>query len=164
MYYVIENEYVGPNQDQHIDGDRCEIRPAPARGNMQPYPIIVEGWCGTTNDWSTRAHGAYNTSDDARAKVAALGYLREDEYEGYDINENGEMFTFPVFRYGQYAPMGAEGSEEWAYDGVIEAVRDGMAWDEIESLLIWEAHADGVEPDMRAVRYLYDEIAEGREE
>lgn len=77
MYYITEINYVGPNPEQHIDADRIEIVTEPPRENMSKE-ICIDGWCGTTNDWSMYAHGEYETPEAAEAAVETIfGECRE---------------------------------------------------------------------------------------
>jgi len=54
-YYIIETDYVGINQQQHIDAHEYAITKTPPRTNAGGE-VKTRGWLGTTNDWSRWAH------------------------------------------------------------------------------------------------------------
>lgn len=85
MYYIIETDYVGPNQDKYINDHTVSIGTSPAYTN-QSHEARIEGWCGTTNDWSVYAHGVYDTLDEAVCAVKEIfGEVRQ-----LDDKDNGE--------------------------------------------------------------------------
>lgn len=157
MFYVIETNYVGPNPDQHVDDDCIEISTQPARTNMS-HEIKLEGWCGTTNDWATYAHGEYETEQDARNYIKeTFGPVREDDetdyYIGYD--EDGEpIMPVAVFRPGKYIPMDAEGTGNFTWEGVRTDITADTTDEQIEALIAqYEvlANEDGYTLDKRSL-------------
>lgn len=110
MFYVIEDKYVGPNQDQHVDADTITISTVPAKTNSS-HEVKLHGWCGTTNDWSTHAYGEYETLEAARLAIAEnFGQVRlfEDE-DKYDT-------VIETYKIGQYIPMSEEETGDWVYE------------------------------------------------
>jgi hypothetical protein len=90
MYYVLTCEYVGPNtRDSAGNRQSCNpvatIETQPGRTNQSGQERI-EGWLGTTNDWSRTAHGEFETLEAARAQCASLGCTvlveNEDSLDG----------------------------------------------------------------------------------
>ena len=80
-YYLIEHEYVGPNQhclatdyNNIVNGHYFVIQDRPGLTNMSHEPR-TEGWLGTTNDWSETALGEYPT--EKAAEKAVLEKLQE---------------------------------------------------------------------------------------
>jgi hypothetical protein len=137
-YYVIKTEYVGPNQDQHVDDDRIEIRTAPARTNSS-NEVRLDGWCGTTNDWAVYAHGEYETEQEARHYIEEnFGPVREgDDADNYmTFDEEGEPITaVAVFRFGKYAPMNAEATGNYCWEGVRADITADTTDEQIEALI-----------------------------
>src|SRR5256885_2081753 len=84
MYYVIESKYVGPNQDQsqYCDVDTIGIFTAPGKTNSS-REVRLEGWLGTTNDWSEYAHGEYESVEAAEAAIREKwGHTRDTTPSG----------------------------------------------------------------------------------
>ncbi len=81
-YYVIEISYVG--SDDLIDVDTIGIYKTPAR--RRNGESVIYGWAGTTCDWSIYGCGAYDTIDEARAKIDELYPWRREAkmYDGYE--------------------------------------------------------------------------------
>ena len=104
-YYIIETNYVGPND--LYDPDTIGIYTRPAYGNMSKEPV-VDGWAGTTNDWATYAHGEFDSIDEARAKIAEL-YPERREIDEYDY----ENVIVELYKPGKYAGMSKEGTSDW---------------------------------------------------
>ena len=125
MYYVIESNYVGPNQsqDHYIDADTVEIRTAPARANSSDE-VCIHGWCGTTNDWATYAQGMFETIEAAEAAI------RERYGDVRDRDANGDLFepdpyaedVVRIYKCGKYEPMGLEFTGNWCYPGFAEDI------------------------------------------
>ena len=73
-FYVISTSYIGPNQHtvndarNILDGDYYEICTTPGITNMSKE-VRIDGWLGSTNDWSKTAHGEFETIEAARAKI-----------------------------------------------------------------------------------------------
>jgi hypothetical protein len=112
-YYVIEANYVGPND--LYDPDTIGIYTRPAYGNMSKEPV-VDGWAGTTNDWATYGRGEFGTIDEARAKIAEL-YPERREIDEYDDYEN---VIVELYKLGKYAIMTREDTVDWLYEAMCE--------------------------------------------
>lgn len=155
MYYVIEHVYVGPNPDQNTDADYIEVASKPARTNSS-NEIQINGWCGTTNDWSVIAHGEYTTEYNAIAAIKEI----YGEFRGLD--DNGDPFEetryFPmddsvirVFKPGKYHPLSCESTSDLAYDGMYHYIQSDTTDAELNMLAYdWEA-------EMNANGYSYHE-------
>jgi len=82
MFYLIEREYVGPNDktsDGSIIGETWHVMQicyTPGRTNQSDEELTT-GWLGTTNDWSAYARGAFDTIEDARRTVHEAGFTVE---------------------------------------------------------------------------------------
>lgn len=101
MFYVIETEYVGPNQDsdEYLDVNTIEIRGAPG----------VTG--GVIDGWVERELGEHETIDAARAAIEVkFGPVREIEIE--DEDEDG---VIEIYKPGRYEPMGRNATAGWAF-------------------------------------------------
>jgi hypothetical protein len=97
MYYLIENEYVGPNKrDSHGiwigDSRIMSICTKPGKTNMSGEER-TDGWLGTTNDNSETAHGEFETIEAARSAAHKMGFVKtyesESEYAAYEDEEYG---------------------------------------------------------------------------
>ena len=114
MYYITATEYVGPNQDQakYVDADTIEISTEPARNNMN-RAVRVYGWCGTTNDIKTYAHGEYYTLDDAKTAITDIfGDVRDCDSNNYPF-ETDDDSVVAVYKPGKYTPMSEEATAHW---------------------------------------------------
>ena len=110
MFYLIETDYVGPNQSDNIDARRLDISTEPGRTN-QSKEIRTEGWLGTTNDWSMIAHGEYSTIGGAvEAAIAVLGEGGGREIRNPSANDDTIVCAW---RFGRLKPMGASWSADW---------------------------------------------------
>ena len=109
-YYVIETNYVGPND--LYDPDTIGIYTRPAYGNMSQQPV-VDGWAGTTNDWATYAHGEFGTLEDARAKVEEMYPDRRE----VDVLQQDEDCV-ELWKLGKYAIMTREDTADWLYEAM----------------------------------------------
>jgi len=97
-YYVIENEYTGPNQ-HHIatdhknivNGHFFEVRTEPGRKNMSKEVAVGSSsqpiWLGTSNDWAAYARGEYETAEEA---ISAAITLASEAGHGYRLIQAGE--------------------------------------------------------------------------
>lgn len=126
MFYVIETNYVGPNQGQgrYVDTDKIEISTSPALTNLSQEER-TEGWCGTTNGWAVFAHGAYGTLKEARAAIAAkFGEVRAGDPSGANFEpDNGSVIA--TYKPGLYTPL----SRETTADLMHEAIQADIAAD-----------------------------------
>ena len=105
-YYIIEKEWVGSNDEQHADSHTYTITTDPTVANMSGEEQL-DGWLGTTGNYSAHAHGVFASVEAAVAKIEELleGDYREDE----DTNP-GEI---AVYRVGKYQPYGRDGTRDW---------------------------------------------------
>jgi hypothetical protein len=133
MYYIIETNYVGPNQtqDQYVDVDKIEISTSPAITNSS-HEERTEGWCGTTNDWAVYAHGEYATIEEARAAIA--------EKFG-DSFESDDEDVVETYKPGKFAPMNSQATADWAYEGIRSDI-DADTTDERIAELVTEYEAE----------------------
>lgn len=118
-YYIIETNYVGPNQtqDQYVDADKIEISISPAITNSS-HEVRTEGWCGTTNDWAVYAHGEYATLEEARTAITdKFGEVRDSDVNG-DSFESGDEYVVETYKPGKYVPMSSQATADWAYDDI----------------------------------------------
>ena len=129
MYYVIEIKYAGPNAQQHLNDHAFEIHSEPVRGNSGDRPVILDGWCGTTNDWATYAHGEHQTVESARAEIARQtgGDHREADVAGHEIvadTPDGDLRNIVIERYlvGAREQWDTESTQTWCW-----AARDDIA-------------------------------------
>lgn len=136
MFYVIENKYTGPNQDQdqYADVDTIVISSAPAVTNLS-IEERTEGWCGTTNDWAVYAHGEYETIEAARAAIAEkFGYVR-DRDPNWDEFESMDDDVIEVFKPGKFSPMSREAVVMWSYEAAKEDVEADTTDEEIAGMV-----------------------------
>lgn len=120
MFYIVETNYVGPNQDQdqYVGADTIEIRITPATTNSS-REVCTDGWCGTTNDWAVYAHGEYATIEEARAAIAEkFGDVRDTDPNGDNFDSLGDDGVEEVYKPGKYAPMSRSETADWAYEGI----------------------------------------------
>lgn len=119
MYYIVETNYVGPNQtqDEYVDVDTIDIRATPAVTNGS-HEERTEGWLGTTNDWAVYAHGEYTTLEEARAAIAEkFGETRSCDTDGYSFESDNED-VIETCKPGKYTPMSSQATADWAYHGI----------------------------------------------
>lgn len=129
MFYVIEDKYVGPNQDQHVDADTITISTTPAKTNMS-HEVKLHGWCGTTNDWSVHAYGEYETLEAARYAVFEnFGQVRLVDDEDKDDT------VIELYKIGQYIPMSEEETGDWAYEVIRSEIHDDTTDERITELV-----------------------------
>lgn len=89
-FYLVEREYVGPDRDSDndIENHVFGIWSEPQCTNSSHQPLI-EGWLGTTNDWSETAMGEFTTLEEARLSVDDQypeQFWRDDEFEPGEDN------------------------------------------------------------------------------
>ena len=129
MFYVIEDKYVGPNQDQHIDADTITIRTTPAKTNMS-HETKLWGWCGTTNDWAVHAYGEHETLEAARYAVFEnFGSVRLVEDEDKDDT------VIETYKIGQYIPMSEEETGDWIYAGMRSEIHSDTTDEDIAKFI-----------------------------
>ncbi len=116
MFYIIESEYVGPNPDQHLNDHCYLVQTVPGRKNMS-HEICIDGWLGTTNDWSETAHGEYDTLEEAKTRIdEILGSEYREPVESY-----GDEIVYQVV-VGKLEKWDAENSQAWCYEGMIQSI------------------------------------------
>ena len=149
-YYIVETNYVGPNQDQeqYIDADTIEIRTSPARNNST-HEVCVDGWCGTTNDWAVYAHGEFLDYDAAEKAISeTFGEFRAADIYG-DPYEPMDDDVVEIFKPGRYEPMTSESTGLWAgelIDEVITADTTDERIDELVDECRGELNSEGLSP------------------
>ena len=163
MYYIIEHRYVGPNQeqDQYVDLDFIEINSAPALTNSSHEPRI-DGWCGTTDDWSVNAHGEYLTIDDARDAMLTLwSDVRWNDPNGdcyggcYPVSDFSNILVddpgrITICKPGKYTPMSRSATGDWACESMQHDIQADTT-DEHLDILVAE-----YEEDAQATGYTLD--------
>lgn len=136
MYYIIETNYVGPNQnqEQYLDVDTIEISTSPAITNSS-HEERTEGCCGTYNDWSVYAHGEYNTIEAARAAITEkFGEVRAvSEYD--DSFESADEDVIETYKPGKFAPMSIQATAEWAYESIKYDIKSDTTDERIAELV-----------------------------
>ena len=144
MLYVIKNTYVGPNhyQDNYVDCDTIVISSTPTMTNLS-REIRIDGWCGTTNDWSVSAHGEYPTIELARAAIQQhFGNVRDSDPNG-DRFVSDDEDVVETYKPGQYAPMSGEATADWAYPGIQSDIQADTSDERIAELVAqYEAEAN----------------------
>lgn len=137
MFYIIEREFVGPDQEQHPDGTEIRIQTVPGRTNSS-HEERTSGWLGTTNDWSEHAHGDYATLEEARAAIEErFGVCRERELEMMDFVADDTVVA--AFRPGLYQPMSRAATADWIFSGLKDCVTADTTDDDIADLINeWE--------------------------
>jgi hypothetical protein len=144
MYYIIETNYVGPNQgqDQYADVDTIEISTAPAITNSS-HEERIDGWCGTTNDWSVYAHGEYATIEEARVAIKnKFGPVRDFDADGSPF-ESGDENVVEIYKPGKYAFMGRQATADWAWSGIEIDIKADTTDERIDALICeYEAEAN----------------------
>lgn len=80
-FYVVETNFVDTES-----GDKVEIRTTPARTNFSHEERII-GFCGATNNRAVYAHGEYSTLEAARAAIASLFDVNDDDGEAESDDE-----------------------------------------------------------------------------
>lgn len=145
MYYIMETNYVGPNQtqDEYVDVDKIEISTSPAITNSS-HEERTEGWCGTTNDWAVYAHGGeYATIEEARAAITEkFGEVRDSDANG-DSFESGDEDVVETYKPGKYAPMSSQDTADWAYEGIHSDIEADTTDERIAELVAeYEAEAN----------------------
>lgn len=136
--YVILNNYVGPNRSEHRD--YYAITSTPQRTNMS-HEERIEGWLGTTNDWSVQAMGEFETIDAAREAITGHNENARQNWRtsGVDDPDQHDEITLEVWPVAD------------TFDGALITVD----WDDPSENLEFTL-ADGVV-------FLYSEGPEGRE-
>ena len=167
MYYIIETNYVGPNQteDQYVDVDTIEISTSPAITNSS-HEQRTEGWCGTTNDQAVYAHGEYATIEEARAAITdKFGEVRDSDDNGDSFESDEDVVE--TYKPGKYAPMSSQATADWAYEGIrydIEATTTDERIAELVSEYESEANSNGYTLDSDLEGFMQERRQELRDE
>ena len=165
-YYVIETENVGPNSDEHLDEHTFGISTKPATTNQSHEPRI-NGWCGTTNDWSVDAHGEFDSYVDALDKIRELT-KNEGFRDDPDFSQDDDESIVARFIAGSKPRLNAEQTADYFYSGIRELVRADMTDEEVEAFIeeqIEAAESEPSLPDVNTLRGMVHEIVgELREE
>lgn len=144
MYYIIETNYIGPNQDQdrYVDADTIEIRTSPAVTNSS-HEERTEGWCGSSSNWAVYAHGEYATIEEARAAITEnFGEVRDSDANGDSFKSDDERVV-ETYKLGKYAPMSRDATEDWAYEGIQSDIEANTTDERIAELVAeYEAEAN----------------------
>ena len=125
MLYVIEMEYVGPDQRRALNSHFYIVQDQPGRMNMSKE-VCLQGWLGTTNDWSEHAHGEFETLDEAQE---AIEKLTNGEYRVIEADYDEEYRVV----VGLYDEWGADESQNWCYCSMMEKIDAGVTDAEIEA-------------------------------
>jgi hypothetical protein len=112
-FYVLDHKYVGPNENPNPS--EILISTEPAYTN-QSHELILDGWAGTTNDWSTTAYGEYPSLAAAKEAVfKVFGETRLVDNDGEDIDSPGTHIVL-VMKPGKYDGMTMDEIEDWIYE------------------------------------------------
>ena len=135
MYYIVEKNYVGPNQgdDEYIDADTISICTRPALKNLSGEPC-TDGWCGTTNNWAVSAYGEHPTLEAARAEIhtlAGAGGVRQIDLDTDDLDTADDLEyemecngLIELYKPGRYEPLSIEATSAWIDPSDIRADMD----------------------------------------
>lgn len=137
MYYIIETNYVGVNQEQHIDFDRVDISTVPSIGNMTKEPVI-EGWCGDTDGYSVTAHGKYATLDEAESAVA-------DKFRELRVCDDEEPDVVKAYKKGKYERLSLDETLDWIASDLENDIKSDTTDSEISKLL--DIYTDAAESE-----------------
>ncbi|PSK81585.1 hypothetical protein CLV79_11553 [Limimaricola soesokkakensis] len=127
MFYIVVHEYVGPNPSEKVDEDIIYITRQPALTNRSREPRIT-GWCGSSNDTSITAHGAYRT------RKAALKAIAERWGETREVTLPFEDSEVAAFRPGAYTPMTWCETQAWLYESLDREITADTSDAELEAL------------------------------
>jgi hypothetical protein len=165
-YYVVELEYVGPNQDDdtHIDADRVQVWANAPRTNMT-HEARTQGWCGTTNDWATYAHGEYLSLCQAISAIESkFGPVRDvtqdDPDTRRDLSECIQGKIYASYRKGAYGPLSKNETIDWAYESIREYITAATTDVKIEALIEdyeLAANEEGLTLNKRALKDCMEE-------
>lgn len=132
-----------------------ELRGAPARTNCSHQPK-TDGWCGTTNNVATYAHGEYPSIEEARSVVKkTFGDTRAVEV---DLDDDD---VIEAYKLGLYESLGSSESVDYLYDRICNDVSCDTSDEEISSRLYeYETSSNkiGLTIDIPAVRAFMEEL------
>lgn len=166
MYYVIETEYVGPNQDQHVNDHTVIVSTAPAHTNMS-REARTRGWCGTTNDWATYAHGEYATVDGAIAAIWKIFDEVRDSLPNGDDFPIEDEHVLKIFKPGKYEQMTREATGDFVVEALKNDIEASTTDDQLAHLATAyedEANSEGYTLHHRLTAMLEDHRQDLRDE
>jgi len=147
MYYVIENEYTGPNQHNiatdHkniVNGHFFEVRTEPGRKNMSKEAAVGSRaepiWLGSSNDWDAYAWGEYETEEEAISVAITLASEAGHGFRFVEAGEPGAEDGFCRAYVGDEAWSNVVDAAEWLQELSYEelGIHQGMTDLEIERL------------------------------
>lgn len=130
-YYIIEQEYVGPNRQEHLNDHTVIVSTEPATTNSS-HETRIKGWCGTTNDWSVNAHGEYDSIEAAEAAIIEIfGDVRIDDDESGIQDEEDTVVR--LYLVGKFPEMNNEEIATAYWDDASRFVKAGTTDDEIDA-------------------------------
>lgn len=157
MYYIVMTEYVGPNPQENLDSDVIDIRTSPARKNMSGE-ICVNGWCGTTNDWSCTAHGEYPSIEEAISAIEEkFGEVRECDAESESDNPD----VVKAYKQGKFIPMSRRETAGWLWEAMKEDIVADTTDDQLENL--GEEYEKSANEEGMTLEYIQDILEEYRQ-
>jgi hypothetical protein len=165
-YYVVGLEYVGPGQDEdrYVDADRVQVWANAPRTNGS-HEARTEGWCGTTNDWATYAHGEYLSLCQAISAISKkFGPVRDvtqdDPDTRRDLSECIQGKIYASYKKGAYEPLSKNGTIDWTYESIREDVTADTSDVKIETLIEdyeFTANEEGYTLNARALKSCMEE-------
>ena len=118
MFYLVVDEYVGPNKKDSTGNFIGDSRVAEiwnkAQKTNSSHEDRIEGWLGTTNDNSRTAYGEFETIEEARAAATELGFSEERDIYGeyYTFDENDSVIEAYVSKEASLEQWDAD---DWFY-------------------------------------------------
>lgn len=164
--YIVSYEYVGPVSNN--DDPPCEvyeIRTEPEHYNGGNRGICTEGWCGTTGDVAVRAHGEFDSYEEAEK---ALQAILDDLPEGYrelEIDDHDEFSGIERrVSVGDCEPYGYESTCDYLLNGCAEWDISAFTTNEQINSLVEEtctfARTEGIELDENACEKVFMDLRE----
>ncbi|MGK8233930.1 hypothetical protein ACLGGT_07080 [Roseovarius sp. MS2] len=132
MYYVIETNYIGPNQtqDKYVDADKIQISTS--------QPTISNR---SQEDWAIFAHGEYATVEEARAYIVEeFGDVRKCNPYDESFSSHDEAIV-ELYKPGNYTLMSIEATSNWV-DSAIQFDINADTTDERIDELVAKYEAD----------------------
>jgi len=155
-FYIVETDFVGSGEG---DFHGVVITTKAPTTNMSGE-IRLNGWLGTTNDWTSYAHGEYDSLEVAeKAVIEIFGDVRE--YINMDCG------TIAAYKIGKFFQWGKEGTVSWLYESMREDITAQTTDSELAELLeAYESSAndEGGTLSSRAAKILEkfrDDLLEG---
>ena len=95
---------------------------------------VIDGWAGTTQDFSVFAHGEYHSQEDAQKAIEKLfGDVRYEDENGPFASMDND--TVLVCKPGKFAPMTKQATVDWLYDACNSEITENTTDDELEEML-----------------------------